>query len=581
MFGVYHPRKPGQIRVVFDSSAQSNGLSLNNVLLTGPDLNNSLIGVLIRFRREKIAVTADIEQMFHCFVVREDHRDYLRFLWFRENDPSKDIVEYRMRVHVFGNSSSPAVATYCLRRAAQQGEQQYGLFDPLGFVAPVTIQGKSLLRELTLEGTEWDVLLPQEKLKLWETWRDSLQELQHLHIPRAYTTTSPSKAKQKEICIFSDASTKAIGAVAYLRTTNEDGQIHVGFILGKAKLSPPSEPTIPRLGLCAAVLAVEMAELIVQEIDLPLDAVTFYCDSKVVLGYIHNQSKRFYVYVHNRVQRIRQSTDPKQWRYVPTEHNPADHASRSVQASILTQTNWFTGPAFLYKQQAATKHQQSFEIIDPDSDVEIRPQVTSCMTGQRDKRLDPKRFERFSSWKSLQRVVATLLHVTRSFKSTNQDVTVCSGWHQCSKPHSGDELSKSSEVILRAVQRACFSEEYDPLSKGQDVNKKSSLSKLNPVIGPDGLLRIGGRLKLADLSDPEKHPIILPADPDAPQILTPAYLHLGSSPTKTCSSSSGARYKGWLINSGVAGSANTCTLCKFDTNGRNRDLTLKMGMSLC
>ncbi|XP_061128960.1 uncharacterized protein LOC133150443 isoform X1 [Syngnathus typhle] len=91
MFGVYHPRKPGQIRVVFDSSAQSNGLPLNNVLLTGPDLNNSLIGVLIRFRREKIAVMADIEQMFHCFVVREDHRDYLRFLWFRENDPAKTL----------------------------------------------------------------------------------------------------------------------------------------------------------------------------------------------------------------------------------------------------------------------------------------------------------------------------------------------------------------------------------------------------------------------------------------------------------------------------------------------------------
>lgn len=109
--------------------------------------------------------------------------------------------------------------------------------------------------------------------------------MQHLHIPRAYTTSSPSKAKHKELCIFSDASTKAIGAVAYLKTIDEDDQIHMGFILGKAKLAPPNEPTIPRLELCAAVLAVEMAELIVQEIDLPLDSVTFYCDSKVVLGY--------------------------------------------------------------------------------------------------------------------------------------------------------------------------------------------------------------------------------------------------------------------------------------------------------
>ncbi|KAL6459899.1 hypothetical protein MHYP_G00316580 [Metynnis hypsauchen] len=67
-FGVYHPKKPKQIRVVFDSSAQYSGVSLNNVLLTGPDLNNTLLGVLLRFRTESVAVMADIKQMFHCFM---------------------------------------------------------------------------------------------------------------------------------------------------------------------------------------------------------------------------------------------------------------------------------------------------------------------------------------------------------------------------------------------------------------------------------------------------------------------------------------------------------------------------------
>lgn len=119
IFGVYHPRKPGQIRVVFDSSAQYKGLSLNQVLLSGPDLNNSLLGVLLRFRKEAVAFTADIEQMFHSFVVRADHRNFLRFLWFEDNDPSKDVTEFRMKVHVFGNSPSPAVAIYGLHRAAQ------------------------------------------------------------------------------------------------------------------------------------------------------------------------------------------------------------------------------------------------------------------------------------------------------------------------------------------------------------------------------------------------------------------------------------------------------------------------------
>lgn len=59
-FGVFHPQKPRQIRVVFDSSAQHSGISLNNVVLMGPDLNNSLLGVLMGFRKEKIAILADI-----------------------------------------------------------------------------------------------------------------------------------------------------------------------------------------------------------------------------------------------------------------------------------------------------------------------------------------------------------------------------------------------------------------------------------------------------------------------------------------------------------------------------------------
>lgn len=60
IFGVYRPPRNRQIRVVFDSSAQHHGVSLNNVLLTGPNMNNSLLGVLLRFRKEPVAVTGDV-----------------------------------------------------------------------------------------------------------------------------------------------------------------------------------------------------------------------------------------------------------------------------------------------------------------------------------------------------------------------------------------------------------------------------------------------------------------------------------------------------------------------------------------
>lgn len=119
-FGVYHPRKPDQIRVVFESSARHEGVSLNDNL-TGPNLNNNLTGVLLRFRQEPIAFMADIQQMFHCFIVHEDCRNFLRFRWCHNNVVNDEVIYYRMKVHVFSNSPSPTVAIYGLRKTTQEG----------------------------------------------------------------------------------------------------------------------------------------------------------------------------------------------------------------------------------------------------------------------------------------------------------------------------------------------------------------------------------------------------------------------------------------------------------------------------
>ncbi|VDI39110.1 Hypothetical predicted protein [Mytilus galloprovincialis] len=126
VFGVYHPRKKDKVRIVFDSSSKYKGISLNDVLLTGPDLTNNLLGVLLRFRKEPIAITADIQQMFYCFRVTETHRNFLRFIWYKDNDPNQELIDYRMTVHVFGNSPSPAVATFGLRRTAEISETEFG-----------------------------------------------------------------------------------------------------------------------------------------------------------------------------------------------------------------------------------------------------------------------------------------------------------------------------------------------------------------------------------------------------------------------------------------------------------------------
>ena len=70
---VWHPRKPSEPKVVFDCASKSAGVSLNDQLLQGPENTSSLIGVILRFRVNSIAVAADVKRMFHrVFVLPED-----------------------------------------------------------------------------------------------------------------------------------------------------------------------------------------------------------------------------------------------------------------------------------------------------------------------------------------------------------------------------------------------------------------------------------------------------------------------------------------------------------------------------
>lgn len=197
-------------------------------------------------------------------------------------------------------------------------------------MAPITIQGKLLLRQLTSDSTDWDVPLLAEKEAEWTMWRDSLQELAQFETPQAYTAVSVSTAQHIEVHVFSDASVKAIAAVAYLKVIDREEKCYVDFIMGKAKLAPISVHTIPRLELGAAVLAVELAELVVSKLDMKPNSLQFYTDSNVV-----------------NVERIRKLSHPEQWHYVLTEQNPADVATRLVTPAQLLCTIWLAGLDFL------------------------------------------------------------------------------------------------------------------------------------------------------------------------------------------------------------------------------------------
>ncbi|XP_070566927.1 uncharacterized protein [Ptychodera flava] len=122
---VINPHKPDKCRVVFDCAAKYGGTSLNDQLLQGPDMTNSLIGVLLRFRQDPVALVADIKQMFHQVRVDPSDCDVLRFLWWPNGDLTKDPIDHQMLVHLFGATSSPSCASYALRRTADDNRGNF------------------------------------------------------------------------------------------------------------------------------------------------------------------------------------------------------------------------------------------------------------------------------------------------------------------------------------------------------------------------------------------------------------------------------------------------------------------------
>jgi hypothetical protein len=121
--GVFHPRK-NKLRVVFDCAARYHGSSLND-LLQGPNLTNTLVGVLLTFRQEGIAIMGDIDSMFYQVKVPPHDASFLRFLWWENGDTSKQVTENQMGVHLFGATSSSSCSNFALRKTSLDCQGQF------------------------------------------------------------------------------------------------------------------------------------------------------------------------------------------------------------------------------------------------------------------------------------------------------------------------------------------------------------------------------------------------------------------------------------------------------------------------
>ena len=115
---VLNDSKPDKVCVVFYCAAKHSDISLNNQCLQGPDLNNKLIAVLLRFRQFRYAIMADVQSMYLQVQIPLKDRNALRFMWV-----DGDLVRhFRMTSHLFGGVWCASSATFALRRTVQDCE---------------------------------------------------------------------------------------------------------------------------------------------------------------------------------------------------------------------------------------------------------------------------------------------------------------------------------------------------------------------------------------------------------------------------------------------------------------------------
>ncbi|XP_063828939.1 uncharacterized protein LOC135078268 [Ostrinia nubilalis] len=656
-FPVLHPAKPGKVRPVFDAAARTKGTCLNDHLLSGPDLLQSLPGVLMRFRQHAVAVAADIQEMFLRIQVHEKDRDALRFLWRshrREGPPT----EYRMKSVIFGAACSPCTALFVKNHNAERHRADHpdaaeaivrhhymddylqsfetveeavrvstdvrtvhadanfhlakwasnrsevlevhraeaaatrdvtledieekvlgltwrptcdtlgfnlnfarvpdvdsgqtptkrealrtvmSLFDPLGLASPITIVAKQLLQEAWRVGVDWDVRLPPPLSTGWSEWVRQLAALRDVNLPRCHP--GYSRATRRELHTFVDASEKAYAAAVYWRTEDEDGRVHVTLAAARARVAPLKLTSIPRLELQAAVLGCRLARTAADEYQLKADRRVFWSDSKTVLAWLRAGPRSFKPFVAHRVAEIEEDTQAKEWRWVPTQQNVADDATRGAPVNFTQHHRWFTGPKFLY-EPADSWPAEKIEQAAPTGEERTHSVASSIVEPRVSDALPSP--HRFSSWLRLIRATARVLQAihrfraplrrarpqsanVNSYKRTTRNTEADPTWRRVAKPTApptprravltedvipplaAEHIVWAEELWVRAVQQEAFGAELEALKKTEAVSNDSRLRSLALAFDPcEPVIKLKSRITAAEnITEEQKHPIVL------------------------------------------------------------------------
>ena len=647
-------------RIVFDASAKSgNKRSLNDNLVCGPALQLSILAIEVRFRTKRFVLIGDIGKMFLQIKIREEDRDYLRFLW-KDPDSKGPPEVWRWNSLIFGAADSPfqaikAVKTLVADRLKEPGlteldhkvceildqntyvddltitadscEEAFQLykgvtsllaranfqvkkwasnspellkrldqnalapteavrevdlhaseeniissdtttlgiqwdpsrdlihyskcskmaeenkntmvsvasllakpFDPLGLLSPFILQARNILKQCHLLKMKWTDRLSEQLQKDWLTWVDQLQYLQEVQYERYVPLGSSTR-----IVIFSDASEKGYGAVAYCHTQNPNGIWKSSILCARSRVAPNNRMlTIPKKELAACVVAAELAQFLHEELGIEKERIHLFSDSMICLFQLTKPLNVLTPFVSNRVEKIRNGGFT--FQYVNTKENPADICSRGCDLLDLNQDLWRYGPTWLtLPVENWPKGEVDFSNIDKSEgfrkthifsfhidalttplshpvnkpkkvgDKKVWPTVGELLGIGKTDRVPFEEY--YSSYKMILQRTSWIFFAVRKWRSLlnhNKSET-----RQLIQPGQIDKQS-ALDFWIKITQKSAYSEEITKLENGAFIARSSKILQFNPFLDDKGILRVGGRLAYSNLSFEEKHPILLP-----------------------------------------------------------------------
>jgi len=368
------------------------------------------------------------------------------------------------------------------------------VFDPLGWLSPVTIKAKLMFQDLWKEKTGWDDQLNQETQTQWCEYQSQMKYIESIRIPRCIIIP---EVVQQQLHGFCDASEKAYAAVVYLRCEKSDGTVAINLLTSRTRVAPIKQVSLPRLELCGAVLVANLLKTVQDSINLrcPYYAWT---DSTIVMKWLASFPGRWKTFVANRVAEIQDIISCDYWHHVRSEENPADLPSRGIPANQLVSSNiWWNGPTWLMMKTFPV----SVSPVDTSA-VKAEEKSKPLLVSQ----IQVKNFDKISKYSTLSKLKRVIAYCLRFVQNSRKQSAV-----KIYGELTTDELHLAMQKLIFTVQQMEFATEIKSINSSNQVQSSSKLKQLFPYLDACGILRVGGRLQHSSLSEERKHPVILPS----------------------------------------------------------------------